>query len=99
LHSDQEFLITTLIPQYNQWLDKLKRHIKPTSEQRNEVNDLVLDIQKLLEGKEWGPSLAALTICIGEMGEMIDTEDQLDFVSYVAGVISGILHVRSKDLH
>ena len=43
--------------------------------------------------------LAALTICIGEMGEMIDTEDQLDFVSYVAGVISGILHVRGKDLH
>ena len=30
---------------------------------------------------------------------MIDTEDQLDFVSYVAGVISGILHVRDKDLH
>ena len=77
----------------------MKKHIGPTSEQRNEVNDLVLDIQKLLEGKEWGPSLAELTICIGEMGAMIDTEDQLDFVSYVAGVISGILHVRDKDLH
>jgi hypothetical protein len=35
---------------------------------------MVLDIQKLLDGKEWGPSLAALTICIGEMGEMIDTD-------------------------
>ena len=55
----------------------MKRHIKPTIEQRGQVNDLVLDIQKLLEGKEWGPSLAALTICIGEMGEMgemIDTD-------------------------
>ena len=75
----------------------MKRYIKPTSEQRNEVNDLVLDIQKLLEGREWGPSLAALTICIGEMGELIDKEDQLDFVSYVAGVLSGILH--AKELH
>jgi hypothetical protein len=75
----------------------LKRYIKPTSEQRNEVNDMVLDIQKLLEGREWGPSLAALTICIGEMGELIDKEDQLDFVSYVAGVLSGILH--AKELH
>ena len=52
----------------------MKRTIKPTSEQRNEVNDLVLNIQKLMDGKEWGPSLAALTICIGEMGEMIDTD-------------------------
>ena len=43
----------------------------PTTEQRNEVNDMVLQIQKLLDGKEWGPSLAALTICIGDMGEMI----------------------------
>ena len=77
----------------------MKRYIKPTSEQRNEVNDLVLDIQKLLEGREWGPSLAALTICIGEMGEMIDREDQLDFVSYVCGVLSGIMHVKSKELH
>jgi hypothetical protein len=75
----------------------LKRYIKPTTEQRNEVNDMVLDIQKLLEGREWGPSLAALTICIGEMGELIDKEDQLDFVSYVAGVLSGILH--AKELH
>ena len=58
---------------------------------------MVLDIQKLLEGREWGPSLAALTICIGEMGELIDKEDQLDFVSYVAGVLSGILH--AKELH
>ena len=49
----------------------MKRHIKPTIEQRDQVNDLVLDIQRLLVGKEWGPSLAALTICIGEMGEMI----------------------------
>ena len=47
----------------------MNRYIKPTSEQRNEVNDLVLDIQKLLEGKEWGPSLAALTIYIGEMAD------------------------------
>ncbi len=45
----------------------MKRYIKPTTEQRNEVNDLVLDIQKLLDGKEWGPSLAALTIHIGEI--------------------------------
>ena len=45
----------------------MKRTIKPTSEQRTEVNDLVLNIQKLMDGKEWGPSLAALTICIGEM--------------------------------
>jgi hypothetical protein len=52
----------------------LKRYIKPTTEQRNEVNEMVLEIQKLLVGKEWGPSLAALTICIGEMGEMIDTD-------------------------
>lgn len=52
----------------------MKRTIKPTSEQRNEVNDLVLNIQKLMDGKEWGPSLAALIICIGEMGEMIDTD-------------------------
>jgi hypothetical protein len=49
----------------------LKRYINPAIEQRNEVNDMVLQIQKLLDGKEWGPSLAALTICIGEMGEMI----------------------------
>ena len=77
----------------------MKRTIKPTSEQRTEVNDLVLQIQKLLDGKEWGPSLAALTICIGEMGEMIDVEDQLDFVSYVSGVLSGILHVRNRELH
>ena len=47
----------------------MKRYIKPTTEQRNEVNEMVLDIQKLLEGKEWGPSLAALTICIGEMAD------------------------------
>ena len=74
----------------------MKRHIKPTSDQRTEVNDLVLDIQKLLVGKEWGPSLAALTICIGEMGEMIDREDQSDFVSYVCGVLSGIMHVKGE---
>ena len=49
----------------------MKRYIKPTIEQRGQVNDLVLDIQKLLDGREWGPSLAALTICIGDMGEMI----------------------------
>ena len=30
---------------------------------------MVLDIQKPLDGKEWGASLAALTICIGEMGD------------------------------
>jgi hypothetical protein len=30
---------------------------------------MVLQIQKLLDGKEWGPSLAALTICIGEMAD------------------------------
>ena len=77
----------------------MKRYIKPTTEQRNEVNDLVLNIQKLLDGKEWGPSLAALTICIGEMGEMIDREDQSDFVSYVCGVLSGIMHVKNKELH
>lgn len=47
----------------------MKRHIKPTSEQRNEVNEMVLDIQKLLVDREWGPSLAALTICIGEMAD------------------------------
>ena len=74
----------------------MKRHIKPTIEQRDQVNDLVLDIQRLLVGKEWGPSLAALTICIGEMGEMIDVEDQVDFVSYVSGVLSGILHVKER---
>ena len=77
----------------------MKRYIKPTTEQRNEVNEMVLDIQNLLDGKEWGPSLAALTICIGEMGEMIDREDQSDFVSYVCGVLSGIMHVKSKELH
>ena len=49
-------------------------HIKPSTGERIQVNDLVLEIQKLLVGKEWGPSLAALTICIGEMGEMIDTD-------------------------
>ena len=77
----------------------MKRTIKPTTEQRTEVNDLVLNIQKLMDGKEWGPSLAALTICIGEMGEMIDREDQSDFVSYVCGVLSGIMHVKNKELH
>jgi hypothetical protein len=45
--------------------------IKPTQEERHQVDDMVVDIKKLLVGKEWGPSLAALTICIGEMGEMI----------------------------
>ena len=49
----------------------MKRHIKPSTGERIQVNDLVVDIQRLLIGKEWGPSLAALTICIGEMGEMI----------------------------
>ena len=76
MHSDTQLLVTTLIPQYNQWDNKLKRaiHIKPSTGERIQVNDLVLEIQKLLVGKEWGPSLAALTICIGEMGEMIDTD-------------------------
>jgi hypothetical protein len=41
----------------------MKTLIKPTSEQRHQVNDLVLHIQKLLEGKDWVPSLAVLTIC------------------------------------
>ena len=43
--------------------------IKPTPEERHQVNDMVVDIQRLLVGKEWGPSLAALTICIGEMAD------------------------------
>jgi hypothetical protein len=30
---------------------------------------MVLDIQKPLDGKEWGASLAALTIYIGEMAD------------------------------
>ena len=48
--------------------------IKPTPEERLKVDEMVLQIQKLLDGREWGPSLAALTICIGDMGEMIDTD-------------------------
>ena len=43
--------------------------IKPTPEERHQVNDMVVYIQTLLVGKEWGPSLEALTICIGEMGD------------------------------
>ena len=71
MHSEKQLLFTTLIPQYKQWCNKLKKaiHIKPSTDERIQANELVLQIQRLLVDKDWGPSLAALTTCIGEMAD------------------------------
>jgi hypothetical protein len=67
------------------------------NEARAEVVLLVEKITKCIDdsGTDWSQTMAALTICLGEMGEHLDDGEQVDFISYVAGVLSGMLHVRS----
>jgi hypothetical protein len=64
---------------------------------RAEVVLLVEKITKCIDdsGADWSKTMAALTICLGEMGEDLSDGEQEDFISYVAGVLSGMLHVRN----
>ena len=57
------FFTVVKILQYNQWCDKVRRAIKTktTTEERHQGRSMVLDIQRLLADKDWGPSPAAFT--------------------------------------
>ncbi len=70
-----------------------------TIKDRDKVIELVAKISIALEDESWEQSLAALTISIGDMAKDIDVEDQADFVSYVAGVLSGMLQIQNTRWH
>ena len=70
-----------------------------TIKDRDKVIELVAKISIALEDESWEQSLAALTISIGDMARDIDVEDQADFVSYVAGVLSGMLQIQNTRWH
>ena len=67
------------------------------NEARAKVLLLVEKIDECIDnsGTDWSETVAALTISLGKMGEELGDGEQADFISYVAGVLSGMLHVRS----
>jgi len=70
---------------------------KADSDAREEVILLVERIDRCIEDSntDWSQTMAALTICLGKMGEDLSDGEQANFISYVAGVLSGMLHVRN----
>jgi hypothetical protein len=81
-------------------MNRIMNRVKvATIKDRDKVIELVAKISIALEDESWEQSLAALTISIGDMARDIDVEDQADFVSYVAGVLSGMLQIQNTRWH
>jgi hypothetical protein len=81
-------------------MNRIMNRVKvATIKDRDKVIELVAKISIALEDESWEQSLAALTISIGDMAKDIDVEDQADFVSYVAGVLSGMLQIQNTRWH